>query len=224
MDDGDKQPPEYDVNQVVTYMKHYSLNKNVKDLLKIINPLLAKKESNIRVHFEALRDSLITNEQFKAIEAKIALGKLCLGIEQLIPATRVSILFYAKEENKVYHGAAPNIPVDYFDFFQIINDNNLLNANCASCGKALFTGEIIVTDIATDPLWALFKDHPLRYGFRTCWSVPFFHEDQAIGTFAIYSAVEMKPTKKQIQMIQQRVQFYRDAIFRVSRDIAKKEA
>ena len=212
------------VQEIVRYMKKYSLSKEVKQLLSIVNPILTRKETNIRVHLEALKHSVITEDEFRTIQAKIMLGRLCLDLERLIPKTHVTLLFYDESENRIYHGAAPSIPVDFFDFFEIINEENRLDENCGSCGRAIYRKDIAVADIATDPVWRPYKEYAFRYGFRTCWSVPFFHEEQVLGTFAIYSGLLMTPTRKQIQLIQDRVHVYRDAIFRVSHQLTRKEA
>ncbi|HZG85145.1 GAF domain-containing protein [Paenibacillus sp.] len=221
---GSKSGGESRMQEIVTYMKKYSLNKEVKRLLSVVNPLLARKETNIRVHLEALKDCVITEDEFRTIEAKIQLGRLCLDLEKLIPKTRVTLLFYDQEENRIYHGAAPSIPVEFFDFFETINEENLLDENCGSCGRAIYSKTVAITDIATDPVWQPFKEHAFRYGFRSCWSVPFFREEQVLGTFAIYSWLPLVPTRKQIRLIKDRVVLYRDAIFRVSHELTKKEA
>jgi HEPN domain-containing protein len=62
---------------LVVYMKEYNKTKRVRELLKKINSLLARKEDNIRIHLKALINHFITEEKFQVIEAKMALGRLC---------------------------------------------------------------------------------------------------------------------------------------------------
>jgi hypothetical protein len=206
-------------SNIVIYMKEYTLNKKIKDLLIKINPLLTQKENNIRIHLEALTNGLITEDEFRAIEAKMELGKLCLGLEEIIPDSYVTILFYTEEENKIYHGAAPNIPLQFFDFFHDINQRNLFNENCGSCGSAIYNKKVVVTDINTSPLWGPLREHVARYGFQTGWSLPFYKNNKVIGTFAIYHKYPGGITKKEIQLVQEKVKEYQEYIYHLSNNL-----
>jgi hypothetical protein len=56
-----------------------------------------------------------------------------------------------------------------------------------------------VTDIATDPLWADYRDIALPHGLRACWSTPIFDEGhEVLGTFAIYHLATGAPTAEEI--------------------------
>ncbi|MFP7296710.1 GAF domain-containing protein [Neobacillus niacini] len=198
---------------IVEYIKRYSLNKNVKDMLRKINPLLVKKENNIRIHLDAMVNHLITKDEYKAIETKIKLGKLCLEIEQVIPDSYVTMLFYSQEENKIYHGAAPSFPIEFFDFFHEINNQNAFNAQCGSCGCAVYQKKVVVTDIRTSPLWTQLRSDMARWGFQTCWSIPFFKEEDVIGTFAIYHKQRKQVIPKEIEMVQQKIVEYQESIY-----------
>jgi signal transduction histidine kinase len=46
---------------------------------------------------------------------------------------------------------------------------------------------VIVSDIASDPLWANFRELALTHSLAACWSTPIFSaEGEVIGTFAMY--------------------------------------
>src|ERR1700724_2267992 len=48
-----------------------------------------------------------------------------------------------------------------------------------SCGSAAFMKQrVIVSDIATDPLWANHRDLALSYGLRAAWSQPLLSKNQ----------------------------------------------
>src|SRR6266480_1006263 len=50
-------------------------------------------------------------------------------------------------------------------------------------------------DIATDPLWADFRDLALAHSLRACWSTPIFSsEGKVIGTFAMYYREPRSPS------------------------------
>lgn len=209
-------------NDVVVYMKKFEANKKVKELLKTINPLLAQKENNIRVHLDALLNSMITKEEYKVIEAKMRLGKLCLDLEELIPNSYATLLFYVKEENKIFHGAAPNIPLHYFDFFHEVNEKQVFNEMI--CGRAISSGGIIYSDIFSDPLCIHERFISKEQGFQSVWSIPFFQGDKIIGTFALYQTERRRPTENQIRLAQQKVSEYQNDIFHLSNNLVSKEA
>jgi GAF domain-containing protein len=100
---------------------------------------------------------------------------------------------------RLRHGAAPTLPAAYCAAI----DGAEIGPNAGSCGTAAIRARpIYVTDIATDPLWADFRDLALPHGLRACWSTPIFDGDKAvIGTFAIYHLTPRGPTKAEIAAI-----------------------
>ena len=204
---------------VVVYMKQYALNKKVKELLSKINPLLARNEENIKVHFDALVNKLITEDEYQAIETKMQLGKLCLDLEKNIRGAFVSLLFYSQEENKIYHGAAPSFPLEFFDFFHDINRTNMFDADCGSCGYAVHNRSPVVTDIEKSPLWGPFREEILRWGFQTGWSVPFYMKNKVIGTFAIYFKYQKEVTNSEIQLVESKVKEYEEVIYYMAKQL-----
>ena len=98
------------------------------------------------------------------------------------------------------HGAAPSLPEAYC---QAIDGLEYGPAE-GSCGTAAHFGRpIYVTDIATDPFWAKYKDLALQHGLRACWSTPIFDDERnVIGTFAIYHLTPSGPSDEEIAAIQ----------------------
>jgi len=69
------------------------------------------------------------------------------------------------------HGAAPNLPEAYTEAI----DGAFIGPSVGSCGTAAYRAEqVIVSDIATDPLWADFRELALAHSLRACWSTPSF--------------------------------------------------
>jgi GAF domain-containing protein len=59
-----------------------------------------------------------------------------------------------------------------------------------------------VSDIATDPLWADFKDLALGHGLRACWSIPILTRGRdVIGTFAKYHREPREPTFRDLMLV-----------------------
>lgn len=202
---------------IIHDLEQYNSNKQVKSLLKKVNPLLASKADNIRIHLEALIDREITKEQFNIIESKLTLGRLCLNLEELIENSNVTMLFYSEKDNKIHHGAAPNMEIEFFDFFHDINQSNAFTDKCGSCGYAVHKKEMIITDIETDPLWGPLRSHFMSKGYKTGWSIPIIKDDKVIGTFAIYRKCKTKVTEEEIEIVTSAISDYLDVIISVAK-------
>jgi PAS domain S-box-containing protein len=121
--------------------------------------------------------------QNRALEM-IALGAPLRAIEAAEPDLMASILLVSEDGRHLRHGAAPSLPDDY----NRAVDGTAIGEGVGSCGTAAFRrAPVAVEDIATDPLWADFRDLALTRGLRACWSSPILNvEGGVLGTFAIY--------------------------------------
>src|SRR6185369_5920040 len=69
-----------------------------------------------------------------------------------------SVLLLSSDGKHLTHGAAPSLPKEYRD---AINGSEI-GPEAGSCGTAAYFGKpVYVTDIATDPLWAAYRDYAL---------------------------------------------------------------
>ena len=111
-----------------------------------------------------------------------------------------SILLLSVDGKHLTTGAAPSLPKAYCEAINGLE----IGPSAGSCGTAAFTGRpVYVTDIATDPLWAPYKDLALPHGLRSCWSTPIRHEDGPVmGTFAIYHRSISGPTRDELNAIE----------------------
>jgi diguanylate cyclase (GGDEF)-like protein/PAS domain S-box-containing protein len=127
------------------------------------------------------------------------LESMCESIEVHSPGAHCSILLLDDAKAHLRHVAAPNLPQRYVSAI----DGVAIGPNAGSCGTAAYLGkQIIVSDIATDPLWREYRDLALREGLRACWSTPVLNEKgQVLGTFAIYYKNPQTPTSKELGLI-----------------------
>jgi len=104
------------------------------------------------------------------------------------------------EGTRLRHGAAPSLPEAYSRAI----DGEEIGPLRGSCGTSAYLRQpVIVTDIATDPLWAEFRDLGLRFGLRACWSVPIVARDGSVlGTFALYYREPHGPTTDQLDLLE----------------------
>ena len=127
------------------------------------------------------------------------LDSLCRLVEEQARGALASILLV--QGDRLKHGGAPSLPKAYTDAI----DGVLIGPSVGSCGTAAYRGQqIIVEDIATDPLWADFRDAALPHDLHACWSTPVFSsQGQIIATFAMYYRQPRRPSPHDQEIIEQ---------------------
>ncbi|HEY0563932.1 MAG TPA: PAS domain-containing protein, partial [Terriglobales bacterium] len=95
-----------------------------------------------------------------------------------------SVLLADETGTHLLHAAAPNLPDTYSKAIHGLS----IGERVGSCGTAAFRRErVIVTDIASDPLWADFKELAQRHSLAACVSTPMISSDGVLlGTVAMY--------------------------------------
>jgi PAS domain S-box-containing protein len=129
------------------------------------------------------------------------LEALCRFGQEMSGDVLVSILLVSPDGRTLRHGAAPGLPQSYTEAI----DGGLIGPQSGSCGTAAYRREpVIVSDIATDPLWDRYRHLALEHGLRACWSTPIFSTAlEVMGTFALYSRKSGVPTPEQRNLIDQ---------------------
>jgi PAS domain S-box-containing protein len=84
---------------------------------------------------------------------------------------------------------------------------------------------VIVSDIASDPLWDPFRDLALTHSLRACWSTPIFSsESKVIGTFAMYYHQPRSPSPREQDTIKHITHLAGIAIERKLAETARRES
>ncbi len=124
----------------------------------------------------------------------------CLLVEELASGSLSSILLLDPNANCLRHGAAPSLPLTYTKAI----DGAVIGPSVGSCGTAAYRAKpVIVSDIATDPLWADFRDLALAHGLRACWSTPILSSaGKVLGTFAVYYREPHFPDQQELNVIE----------------------
>jgi two-component system, cell cycle sensor histidine kinase and response regulator CckA len=127
------------------------------------------------------------------------LDALCADIEKHHDGMLCSVLFLDTDGMTLRHGAAHSLPQEYRQAI----DGVKIGPCAGSCGTAIYRKQpVVVSDIATDPLWADFRRLALPHGLRACWSTPIPAQDGSIlGTFAIYYREPRAPDAQHLQII-----------------------
>jgi PAS domain S-box-containing protein len=119
--------------------------------------------------------------------------------ERSVHGALASVLLLDDDGLHLRHGAAPSLPESY----RRAVDGIAIGPVAGSCGTAAHRrAPVIVIDIATDPLWAAYRELALQHGLRACWSVPILAgDDRLFGTYAIYHRQPRAPSAQDLQVI-----------------------
>ena len=125
---------------------------------------------------------------------------MCRTVEKLSEGALCSILLLDRDELHLRHGAAPSLPEAYVHAI----DGVAIGSTVGLCGTATFTRrQVIVSNIADDPLWTDHRGLALCHGLRACWSMPVTSSDGSVlGTFAVYYREPKQPTQADLQLIE----------------------
>ncbi|WP_434685230.1 PAS domain-containing protein [Pseudanabaena minima] len=153
-----------------------------------------RKQAELRVEMQNSLLELIA----KGYALPDILNALVLATEGQIEEGICSILL-CNHEGKLHLGAAPNLPNAYNQAIEGIS----IGPKAGSCGTAAFRKEpVIVSDIATDPLWQDFKELALTHGLKSCWSFPALSSDGSVlATFAVYHRDIHFPQQRELEVI-----------------------
>ncbi len=143
---------------------------------------------------------------------------LARKVESQIDGGLCSILLLDEEGRHLRNGAAPSLPVAYLRAIEGI----AIGPNVGSCGAAAWRGEqVIVADIANDPLWLDYRELALSHGLRACWSAPFYDSHaRVLGTLAIYYAAPRAPIAAELDEVKQAAYLAAVAVERTRTEMA----
>jgi signal transduction histidine kinase/FixJ family two-component response regulator len=178
----------------------------------VMRALAEARERADRKRAEALLagEKLILEMIAKGDSLPSILDALCQLVEEQLPDVISSVLLL--DGNRLRHGGAPSLPKSYNGAI----DGLAIGPSEGSCGTAAYRSEpVIVSDIATDPLWAKYRDLALSHSLRACWSTPILSsEKKVLGTFAMYYREPRSPTSEDFGLIELATHLMRIAIER----------
>ena len=153
------------------------------------------------------RDAQLLTAQLDLLSGVVAGSTIRQALDSLLRVVErvsrsgliASVLLLDDDGRHLRHCSAPNLPTDYCQAI----DGVEIGPSVGSCGTAAFRRrQVIVEDIAHDPLWADFKDLALAAGVSACWSTPIFGlGGRLLGTFAMYYPLPCAPTSSDLALI-----------------------
>lgn len=145
---------------------------------------------------EHLEKTVLEINSRKGSSLREVLHHYLAGIECIFPHLKCSLL--GIKNNRLENWASPSLPDTYVQALEQLE----IGEKAGSCGTAAFRKErVIVSDIATDPLWEDYKSLALPYGLRACWSHPIISGDKVMATFAVYYDKINIPDEAELKVI-----------------------
>ena len=153
------------------------------------------KEVTLRKKQEALlalEKKVLELNTGKSMVLRDLLNYFLKGIQQLYRGMYCSVLTLDEDGKSVRLLSAPGLPAIYAHAI----DGLPIGPRAGSCGTAMYRkSTVIVSDIATDPLWEGHRDFTLGFGLRACWSIPVLNSrDEVLAAFSIYFTTVKTPT------------------------------
>ena len=141
-------------------------------------------------------------------------------VEEQLPGSLCAVMVREPGREVLRSGAGPNLPAAY----NAAVDGVPIGPTVGSCGTAAFRREpVLVTDIATDPLWAEYRGVALSHGLQSCFSMPILAGEstgaatstgELLGTYALYRRVAGPPEPGSAEVLQVAAQLAGVAILR----------
>ena len=140
----------------------------------------------------ALEKKVLELNTGKRMSLRALLNNFLKGIQKIFPGMYCCVLTPDDDGQSVRLLSAPGLPAIYAHAI----DGLPIGPNAGSCGTAMYRKEtVIVSDIATDPLWEDYRDLTLQFGLRACWSIPVMDDrGEVLAAFAVYYDTAKSPT------------------------------
>jgi PAS domain S-box-containing protein len=136
------------------------------------------------------------------VPLKEILNALCSIIEEFRGGTLASVLLLNPDGLHLDCVAGPSLPREWMQQMETLP----IGPCAGSCGTAAYRGsQVIVSDIATDPLWDVpeHRASALKYGLRASWSNPVLSwEGKVLGTFCMYYRETRSPNSQDFGLIE----------------------
>jgi len=128
------------------------------------------------------------------------LESLCDAIDAQAGNTISAVMLMDTDGMRLWPAAGPRLPQGWIEAITPLK----IGPAIGSCGSAASLKQrVIVSDIATDPLWVDHRDLALSYGLRAAWSQPLLSKNQQVlGTFGMYYAEPRTPSETDLRLIE----------------------
>src|SRR6267143_2193930 len=166
-------------------IRWYGTNTDIEERKRAESLLAAEKRTLEMIASGALLADILQN--------------LCDTIDAQVPDLISTIMLMDSDGQRLWP-VAGRAPKGWFEAISPLP----IGPCIGSCGTAASLKQrVIVSDIATDPLWVDYRDVALSYGLRAAWSQPLLSKNQQVlGTFGMYYAEPRTPDETDLRLIE----------------------
>jgi len=159
-----------------------------------------RERVRVRLEMQSKNERYVLELLARGRPLRDLLSQLASSYEAMYPGMLCSVLLLSADGLHLEHGAAPGLPAAYCQAI----DGVAIGECVGSCGTAAYTRKtVVVSDIATDPLWRDYKELALSHGLAACWSVPIMStQGQVLGTFALYYSSPRTPLPDELASLE----------------------
>ena len=128
------------------------------------------------------------------------LESLCDTIDAQAPNIISAVMLMDADGKHLLPIAGPRLPKGWIEAITPLK----IGPCIGSCGTAASLKQrVVVSDIATNPLWVDYRDLALSYGLRAAWSQPLVSKNQQVlGTFGMYYPEPRTPSETDLRLIE----------------------
>ncbi len=128
------------------------------------------------------------------------LERLCEAVDAQASNIKSAVMLMDADGMHLRTAAGPRLAKGWIEAITPLE----IGPTVGSCGSAAFLKHrVIVSDIATDPLWANYRELALGYGLRAAWSQPLLSKNQQVlGTFGMYYTEPRTPSETDLRLIE----------------------
>ena len=133
------------------------------------------------------------------------LTNLCAAIDEQQPDMMSMVSLLDPDGQRLWPAAAPRVPADFVRALSPFPVGETMGC----CGTAAARKQcVIVSDVASDPLWSGLRDGQSREaalarGLRAAWSQPLISRDNTVlGTFGLFHGTVRSPSSRELRLIE----------------------
>jgi PAS domain S-box-containing protein len=203
------------VNQAAIVLQEARLLSEQKRVAKELDQRVAQRTRELAAANEDLKTELTQRKRVESLLSAekrslemIAHGaslteilqELCRAIDAQAPGIISSVLLMDPDGQRLRPAAGDRVPSGWAQAITPV----MIGPCVGSCGTAAFLKKpVIVSDIASDPLWVDFRDIALSHGLRAAWSQPLISKnDEVLGTFCLYYLEVRSPNGSDLRLLE----------------------
>jgi hypothetical protein len=186
------------MSDIVKSLKHFQLEKEVRMLLKNINPLITTNNlKSITSHLYL--NNIIDRNDFLVINTKLLTNRFCNYIEATYPNLKCGIYLYDEHQKTIWNCAAPHVPEEYNEYSQglfVGGDIAAGETDPIYVNKIIVVGDVVNSD---DLISMNHRKELLKNGLLSFSTAPLKYKNKIIGYQVLYSFEKWEPQAKEVQ-------------------------